>query len=86
MRSGWHRAQAQGWRGLTDARAAGGAGNSLGPPSFTGLLTALSLPLLLPWVTDSFTQKLLWLIHASACSFTYPFTGQERVSSLSLLI
>lgn len=55
MRSGWHRAQAQGWRGLTDARAAGEAGNPLSTPSLTGSLTVPSLPLFLPWITDSFT-------------------------------
>lgn len=33
MRSGWHGAQTQGWQGLTDAKAAGEAGNPLGPPS-----------------------------------------------------
>lgn len=59
MRSGWHGAQTQGWQGLIDAKAAGEAGNPLGPPSFTASLIIPSLsPSLLspPSLTHSFSN------------------------------
>lgn len=86
MRSGWHGAQAQGWRGHTDARAAGEAGNPLGPPSFAGSLTSpppppLSLTHSLSKVSGSFMllpapshapSPMEELIHVFTHSFTYP--------------